>query len=190
MRERRKKRAPIGTEAEADYWAAIIRNLRVALNATQEDLAAKVGTNQATISRWERGKSVPQVGARRMLEDLCRRNGLALVNDFATMVNASPFPMILVNRRGHVVAASASSGFVAGSSTVEQTPVEERALLAEFERALEDAGFWDKARARHDYDVRVGGENRRAVVTAVSMRGEVHALVQKAWDGARATPRR
>lgn len=96
------------------------------------------------------------------------------------MVNASPFPMILVDRRGYVVAASASSGFVAGGTTMERTPIEERALLSEFERTLEDAGFWEKARPRHDYDVRVGGEHRRAVVTAVSMRGEVYALVQRA----------
>lgn len=172
-------REPIDTEAGAAHWSAIIRNLRIALHATQADLATQVGTNQATVSRWERGASVPHVEARRLLEDLCRRHGLGLVNDFATMVNASPFPMILVNRDGTVVAASASSGFVAGVSAMEGTPPEERDLLARFRQSLEEAGFWDKARPRHDYEVRVRGKSRRAVVTAVSMRGEVYALVQK-----------
>ena len=47
-------------------------------------------------------------------------------------------------------------------------------------QALEDVGFWEKLSPRHDYEVRVGEEVRRAVVTAVSVRGEVYALVQKA----------
>lgn len=179
MADKRTGRGPIDTEAGAAYWSAIIRHLRIALHATQADLAARVGTNQATVSRWERGTSVPHVEARHLLEVLCRRHGVALVNDFATMVSASPFPMILVNRQGIVVASSASSGFVAGINAMEGTPPEERDLLARFRQSLEEAGFWDKARPRQDYEVRVDGKSRRAVVTAVSMRGEVYALVQK-----------
>ena len=108
----RAKKEAVDAEVGPAYWSAVIRGLRVALRASQSELAARVGTNQATISRWERGASVPQAEVRRVLEELCRLNGIMLFNDFFSIVEASPFPMILVDRRGNVAAASASSGFV------------------------------------------------------------------------------
>lgn len=46
-------------EITAVRWGEAIRERRVLLGMTQEELAAKVGTRQATVSRWERGERVP-----------------------------------------------------------------------------------------------------------------------------------
>ena len=45
-----------------------IRALRKAKGWTQAELAAKLGTDHVTVSRWERGVSVPRPLARRQLE--------------------------------------------------------------------------------------------------------------------------
>jgi len=51
-----------------DYWMAIrakkgisqmIRELRIALNLTQEQFAAKIGVTYSTINRWENSKGMP-----------------------------------------------------------------------------------------------------------------------------------
>lgn len=45
--------------ATAQRWGEAIRDRRRLLGMTQEDVAAAVGTKQATVSRWERGDRMP-----------------------------------------------------------------------------------------------------------------------------------
>jgi transcriptional regulator with XRE-family HTH domain len=48
-----------------------IKNKRIKLGITQEQLAARVGVTSATVSRWERGKYTPHpLIARHVLEFL------------------------------------------------------------------------------------------------------------------------
>lgn len=52
--------------------AARIKSLRVdTLNVTQRALAAKIGVDTITISRWERGKTVPSDLHRVLLARAC-----------------------------------------------------------------------------------------------------------------------
>ena len=46
-----------------------LKNLRIARSLSQEEVAAKIGTNANTISRWERGVAVPSLYYRRQLAD-------------------------------------------------------------------------------------------------------------------------
>lgn len=54
-------------------WAEEISRLRRSRMLKQFVLAESLGVNQATVSRWERGKSVPEPGMQRRLRDLMRR---------------------------------------------------------------------------------------------------------------------
>jgi len=47
-----------------------IRELRKAKGWTQAELARKLGTDNVTVSRWERGVSSPRPMARRQLKEL------------------------------------------------------------------------------------------------------------------------
>lgn len=169
-------------ESGADYWSSLCKNLRQALNLTQGQMAERLGIDQASISRWERGLTEPQHEMRSLIQGLAQGQGLATLDSIVTAVRLSPFPMMLVDRKTLVIAASASSGFAPGRSALEQTPLQERANLEQFNAMLASRGFWDQQCVHLDYDADINGECRQAaVVTAVIVRGEVYALVQKAW---------
>ena len=110
----------------SDYWAQLSKSLRQALNLTQSQMAERLGTDQTSISRWERGLTEPQFEMRQLIEGLAQGQGLATLDHIVTAVRLSPFPMILVDRRSRVIAASSCSGFTPGISVMGETPAEER----------------------------------------------------------------
>jgi transcriptional regulator with XRE-family HTH domain len=172
----------MSTERRAStYWTKLIKSLRAALQLSQAEFSERVGIDQATVSRWERGLNEPQYDMRRILDDMARSAGLATLEDLGHVVNASPFPMILVSQWQEVLAASVSSGFDPRRLVADQTPPEERAFLQDFVEELDSAGFWTGFCQRYDYAFRTEAAVRSAIVTAVTIRGEVFALVQKAW---------
>ena len=173
--------APAKDRGRPSYWANLLKELRRVRNVSQVELARELGINQASVSRWERGLTEPHFDLRRTLDRMAREIGLAVLDDVATVVRSSPFPMILVDRQARVIAASKCSGFQTERTLEEQTPPEERRQLNEFKATLAREGFWEHKCSSLDYEAYVEGQVRRAVVTAIAIRGELFALVQKAW---------
>ena len=168
--------------ANSGYWSRLCRDLRQALNLTQSQMAERLGIDQASFSRWERGLTEPQYDMRRLIQGLAQGQGLATLDNIVTAVRLSPFPMILVDRETRVIAASASSGFTPCLTALEQTPLNEQINLKKFNALLTSRGFWDQHCLHLNYEAEIKGERRlAAVVTAVVIRGTVYALVQKAW---------
>lgn len=167
---------------EIGYWARLCKGLRQALNLTQEQMAFRLGIDQASVSRWERGLTEPQYEMRRLIQGLARGQGLETLDDVVNLVRLSPFPMILVDRKHRVIAASGCSGFTPGLTAHEQTPPQEHANLEQFNEVLNAEGFWEQQCLHLNYEAEIKGRRRlAAVVTSVTIRGEVYALVQKAW---------
>lgn len=169
------------TRGGPSYWASLLRELRRVGNVSQVELARQLGINQASVSRWERGLTEPHFDLRRALERMARDLGLPVLDDLATVVRLSPFPMVLVDSGARVIAASKSSGLRTDRTVEEQTPPEEREHLRSFNAALVREGFWQHESPALEYEVQVDGQVRRAVVVAIAIRGEVFALVQRAW---------
>ncbi len=165
----------------SNYWGMLIKSLRVSPQVSQFQLAETLGVDQATVSRWERGLSEPHYEMRKALHGLAKEAGLATLGDLTNIVNFSPFPMILVDRWQEVIAASVSSGFKPSLTVTEQTPPEEQVFLQDFIDQLEATGFWTGGCAKFEYGFRAETETRRAVVIPITIRGQVFALVQKAW---------
>ena len=164
------------------YWSQLIIQIRQEKVWTQEELAERLQTDQATISRWECGESEPRSQSmRQKIESMAREAKLGSLGETISLVESSPFPLILVNQGDIVVAASASSGFLAGKTCSEQTPEEEQACLRVFQQKLLDSGFWEMQRRRMDYAFAGDDETRSAIVSRLTFWGEVYALVQKAW---------
>ena len=169
-----------GTAGAGRDWAELIQQIRKLNHWSQEALAERLRTDQATVSRWERGVTRPAFQAQQGLEALAAGAGLQSLAGIGTVVRESPFPMILVDREGLLIAASLSSGFVPGSLVSEQTPADERAFLVDFGRRLEESGFWDASDPQGvDYAFGRRLEVAGAVVVAIAVRGQVFALVQK-----------
>jgi transcriptional regulator with XRE-family HTH domain len=164
----------------AHYWSAILRKIRRQAGLSQGGLADLLRTDQPTISRWERRLFVPSPAFQRLIESIATEFGVATLHDVAAVVMHSPFPMILVSQEMMVIAASASSGFEADRTTIDQTPEEERAFLRKFSEEVAASGFWEQRIEKFDYEFCLGDERRKAVLVPVVMQGAVYALVQKA----------
>lgn len=166
----------------SDYWSQLCKTLRQSLNLTQGQMAGRLGTDQTSISRWERGLAEPQFEMRQLIEGLAQGQGLATLDHIITAIRLSPFPMILVDRQSRVITASACSGFTPGISVFDETPPAERTNLAHFNAVLEASGFWEQRCDHLNYEAEINGQHRlAAVVTAIVIRGGIYALVQKAW---------
>lgn len=166
--------------SDSEYWPRLCKDLRQALNLTQFQMADRLGVDQASYSRWERGITEPQYDMRRLIQGLAQGQGLATLDNIVTAVRLSPFPMILVDRGQRIIAASRSSGFMPAMTALEQTPFGEQSNLAEFDAALASSGFWEQQCPSMEYEAVIDGRKRlAAVVTAMVIRGEVYALVQR-----------
>lgn len=64
----------------SDY-PALIRQIRAAMNLTQEQLADRLGVSFTTINRWEGGSSKPQRAAQESIEALAREAGVGVDTD-------------------------------------------------------------------------------------------------------------
>ena len=167
-----------------DKWPRLIRKIRDINRWSQEQLSEVMGTDQASISRWERGQIQPGMLAQEKLEVLAQEVGLQSLSGIELLVKASPFPMMLVSQERMVIAASASSGFTVGLSVVDQTPQAERDNLNAFHAYLTSGGFWSLGETLNveplKYSFVSGMQMAGAVVVPIIVRGEVYALVQKA----------
>lgn len=167
------------------YWAALIAQIRTTQHWSQMEFAFQVASDQATVSRWERGLALPQFEKQRVIEAIAERIDLASLQGIADIVNHSPFPMILTNQAQTVLAASSASGFSVGRGVLEQTPPAEHEHYRRFSETIADSGFWDRSGNRLDYAFTTdGGVVCRAVVTSVIVRGAVYAVVQQVVEPA------
>ncbi len=54
-------------------FVVLIKNVRVQLDLSQEDLAREIGVSCATVNRWENGRFLPSRMAIRQVEAYCDR---------------------------------------------------------------------------------------------------------------------
>lgn len=53
-----------------------VKIAREKLLLTQDEIAAALGVNSITVSRWETGKTEPNMKAKKAIREFCARNGL------------------------------------------------------------------------------------------------------------------
>lgn len=56
-------------------FSQIIKNIRIRLKLSQEELARELGISFATVNRWENGKSTPSKLALVAVKEFCNKNG-------------------------------------------------------------------------------------------------------------------
>ena len=60
-----------------DYQKMVI-SLRNKLVLSQEEMAKKLGVSFASVNRWETGRNLPTIKAKRKIIDFCKKNGVQL----------------------------------------------------------------------------------------------------------------
>jgi transcriptional regulator with XRE-family HTH domain len=161
------------------YWPALISQIRSSKNMSQEDFAEAVFSNQATVSRWEKGQVVPSFEKQKKIEKLAEDTGLSTLAGVAIVVRGSPFAMLLVDHDGLVMAASQSSGFREAEIIRDQLPSGEVENYERFRNTLDQAGFWKAGGNLFNYDFQEKSAWASSIVVSVGIRGSVFAVVQK-----------
>ncbi len=76
-------------------WSVLLKRLRQRLNITQEELAVRIGRDPNTISRWERGRLVPNQEAQADLRQLMGHepllSNLRIIEHAPTCTRYSPY---------------------------------------------------------------------------------------------------
>ena len=52
----------------------VIKNIRLNSFLSQTEFAEKLGVSFTTVNRWENGKAVPNLKARKAIDDFCKKN--------------------------------------------------------------------------------------------------------------------
>lgn len=162
-----------------DYWPSLLLQIRETNKWSQERLAAEIGSNQETVSRWERGTVVPSRSKQAIIERIAEQLQLASLGGLANIVRHSPYPMLLCNRRDIVVAASAASGFDEGRPVLAQTPPPQHGYYQTFTHQLQADGFWQESGQTRTYGFEaIDGQLFSAVLVSINVRGEMYCVVQ------------
>lgn len=58
------------------HWGVLVKQIRSALQYSQEQFARELNVSFSTVNRWEKGKSNPSPMAKEMLRQLCMTKGI------------------------------------------------------------------------------------------------------------------
>jgi len=168
------------TDAKApDYWSALLVQMRQTKDWSQTQLAEELGVSRDTVLRWEKELKYPSLDNQIRIGELAAALNVASVYGVVQVVNISPFPMILTDKNGMVLAASKTSGFVSGKTVTDQTPEDERENYLNFSKMVASTGFWDRSGNTLEYVFEIDSQQKKAVIQSVGSRGHIFALVQK-----------
>ena len=157
--------------------------LRAQLGLSQTEFGRRLGVDQATVSRWERGVQTPDPRATVRLSQLIYGMDVARsAKPEVALVAHSPFAMAIISRNWEVVALS--RGMVALAQDGGSKP--KKRVSADMERAvgqLHDQGFFDGriSAARivaRGYMLPADREVFEATCTPVVIDGEICRLMQ------------
>lgn len=167
------------TTVNDTYWPALISHIRSTKNMSQEDFAEAVFSNQATVSRWEKGQVVPSFDKQKKIEELAEGAGLSTLAGVAVVVRSSPFAMLLVDKDGLVMAASQTSGFQEALNVKDQISTRETSNYTHFRYELDRVEFWKEGGRQLIYEFNDQSTWSSSIVVSVGIRGSVFAVVQK-----------
>ena len=178
-----------------ELWGKHVVAIRKQFNLSQEELANRIGTNQATISRWERYLSKPTY---RLQKAITSRFGdppnptvdRETVSTIAESLvnNIRGCGAVIFDRSLICVAKSANSMHTIGTSIIDTHPEWEQKYVREVVRFLDEVDFWDtpwatfqcvhKSQPRQDLPAYL----QRHLVTSIVICGEVFCLAHDKTD--------
>jgi transcriptional regulator with XRE-family HTH domain len=163
------------------YWPALISQIRNTMNMSQEAFAEAVFSNQATVSRWEKGLVVPTYEKQARIEKLASETNVVSLGGIVEVIRDSPHRMLLIDQNNFIIAASKSSEWEDNKTIAEQ--LTSSLAHKEYERILKTINkntFWkskggEKLESSFRDDTRVW----KSVITSIAIRGVVYAVVQQ-----------
>ena len=178
-----------------ETWGNHLVAIRKRYNLSQEELADQIGTNQATISRWERCLSSPTYRLQKAITSLYGAPSEPSV-DRATIAGAAQslinqihgYGGVIFDRNEICIAASANVQHQAGKSIRDTTPAWEHAFFDQWSEFMAEVDFWNTPWATFEYihktQPRLDEPPRwmRSMFTSIVICGEVYCLVHSKTD--------
>lgn len=166
-------------DSDTGYWSKLILQIRSSMILSQEQFAEAVFSNQATISRWEKGLVIPSIDKQKLIEKIAEESGLSSLNGIAEVVRESPYQMILFDRTYKILAASISSGFECEKTIREQLPESDFPNYDASQTEIEASSFWKDSGSRFDYSFIRNQLTYGVILTSVIVRGSIYAVAQQ-----------
>jgi len=165
---------------KSSYWASLIAQIRTAMNISQEAFAEAVCTNQATVSRWEKGLVVPSYDKQKKIEEIASQGGVTSLGGLVEVIRNSPNRMLLIDQGGFLIAASPSSEWLDNQSVFDQITDRARDNFMNFSNFINSSGFWESSGGFRLDNTHDDGERIwHSVVISVVIRSTVYAVVQQ-----------
>ena len=148
---------------------------------SQEAFAEAVFSNQATVSRWEKGLIVPTYDKQARIEKLASDTNVVSLGGIVEVIRDSPHRMLLIDQNNFIIASSKSSEWE-DNKTIEEQLISSFAHK-EYERILKTintTSFW-KSKGGEKLESSFRDESRvwKSVITSIAVRGVVYAVVQQ-----------
>lgn len=140
-----------------DSWRHLILSLRKARQLSQAELAEVLGTDQACVSRWERGLTKPQSRSQKKISALAGELERADPDETTSNVAQSIVDSLaghataIFDRNEICIAASQNIAHKPGRALAETTSPHERVYLDDWRRFLAEVDFWNTPRATFIY---------------------------------------
>lgn len=162
------------------YWPSLLQQMRACLNLSQESLADLLETNQATISRWEKGLVAPSYDKQKKIEKIASESNITSLGGIVELVRNSPSRMLVVDEDNFVIASSPTSEWIENTTVPDQLSSSATHHYKIVTQVLQDSGFWKGSGGLVlNYDYNDGNRIWRSVITSVVVRSRVYAVIQQ-----------
>jgi len=154
-------------------WSTQLRAYRRVNGLTQMELAEVLAVTQATISRWESGRQMPELAVQTRLRDMLFRGRTAGDARLGHFVRTSFSPLVLISESGRFLAISESAAAPGGRTPEQIVGSSIEANLTEDTRAC-----WTLARKEGFFRGEVA--SIQSYCDLVTFRGD-HLFAQMQW---------
>lgn len=162
------------------YWPSLLLEIRSHLNISQVDLANLLDITEELVAQWEAGTDVPTHEIQKDIEKIASDRNIISLGGMVEMVRNSPSKMFIVDEDYFVVATSQSSEWIENTTIKKQLTESADAHFNIIREKLSGADFWNGAGGKIlDYEFKNQNKTWRSVITSISIRGCVYAIVQQ-----------
>lgn len=170
----------IAAQKKLSYWSSLLLEIRNHLNVSQKHLAELLDTTQESITQWEGGTEVPPQEIQKAIEKIASDKNITALGGMAELIRNSPSRMFIVDEDYFVIASSQSSEWIENTTIESQLTHNASPHFEIISKNLSETGFWKGSGGQVlESDFIHQDSVWRSVITSVSIRDRIYAIVQQ-----------
>ena len=170
----------ISAQKKLPYWSSLLLEIRTQLNMSQTDLADLLNITVNTLVKWESGTEFPPNQSQILIQKIASDKNITSLGGIVEMVRNSPARMFIVDEDYFVIASSQSSEWLENKTIENQLTDISRPYFDIVSMKFVGTGFWRGTGGQVlDFDFIINDSNWRSIITSVSIRDRIYAIVQQ-----------